>query len=321
MRQEIRIVVRNVAIVLAIVAVGLLWSSPGYAFLHWWECDGEPITWDSNPDRLRASDDSFPPGNAFRAALGNVVDRFNRNPSNFNFDLRYDERRVRVGGAQSEVWFTDDPDLHYGYAAMTYPVATCRELRTMDIVFNVNEVWTSGTDQAANEKYGGSAMSFQTVAMHELGHAMGLNHEGDEYNVMGRGREHVHANCSQARAYLGEDASDGAVHLYGANPAAGEDVGVVHWKWLSRVEFGDADFSDHTRTRIHPVSEPIIVWYEDDEPNYLLRNGQTIDVEFTFENNGGSRQAYVAVGFYLSSNDCITDWFDRRIGGFAADLV
>lgn len=308
-------------IVTGLVILGQIWPQNTFAF-HYRTCDGDSVVWDSNPDRFRISDVSFPSGSSFRTAIEDVVNDFNLNPSNFQIDLKYDERYVRVGGAQSEVWASRDHEAHLGHDAIIWVSWTCREIKTIDIVFNADSVWTSGTDKTVMERYGGSAISFRASLMHELGHAIGLLHEGDEYNSMGQAREHLHTNCSEARAYLGEDASDGAVFLYGANASSGEDVGVVHWKWNREVAFGGTgyDYSDHTRTRIHPVSEPIISWFEDEEPIYLIRNGQTIEVEFTFENNGNSRQRHVPIGFYLSTNACITDYYDQRIGGFVADL-
>jgi hypothetical protein len=302
------------------MAVGSFWPPTSYAY-HYITCNGHARVWESEPDRLRASEVTFPSENPFREALGDVVDLFNTNPGDFRFELSYDERYVREGGSQSEIWGSTDADLHRGYNAMTWVRSTCYGgIKTVDIVFNASTVWAPGTDKEQIQRYGGAAASFRATLMHELGHAMGLVHEGDEYNVMGQAREHLNVNCGAARAYLGEDASDGAYDIYGANASAGEDVGVVHWKWLEEVDFPPyGSYSEHTRTRIYPVSEPVIFWVEDEEPVYLLRNGQTVEVEFTYENNGASRQPYVPVGFYLSTNDCITT-SDTRVGGFAADL-
>lgn len=282
------------------------------------------MVWDSNPDKLRAGEISFPEGSDYRTALGRVVDSFNNNPSNYNIELTYDEARVSRMGTQSEIWFSSDFDAHWGYAAMTWIKDNCNHIYAVDIVFNVNEVWSPGIEQDDFDVYGGEKASFRAVLMHEMGHVLGLGHEGNEYNLMGYPREHMHTNCSRAYAYLGEDVADGAVSLYGADASAGEDVSVVHWKFLRTMEFvhdgRQLDFSDHTRTRILPVSSPIIFFGEGGELVYLIRNGDTIDVEFTFENNGANRQENVHVGFYLSDNDCITAWNDRRIGGITVDL-
>lgn len=321
MKYNKRRFVQKYAIILAVSALILFFLIQNGLSYVWWSCDGDRVTWDSHPDDLRASEVSFPEGSRFRSALGDVVDLLNASPSSFTLDLRYDERIVSRIGTQSEIWFSNDFDDHSGYAALTWLHFTCNRIYAADIVFNNNEVWSSGTYKNNFDAYGGSAGSFRAVLMHELGHTIGLLHEADEYNLMGRPREHVHTNCSLASAYLGEDAADGAVYLYGADASAEEDVGVVHWKWARSVDFGGLgyDFSDHTRTRIHPVSSPIISWYDEGEPTYLLQNGDTIDVEFTFENNGATRQRHVRVGYYLSDNGCITTW-DLRLGGFTADL-
>ena len=69
---------------------------------------------------------------------------------------------------------------------------------------------------------------FQTTAMHELGHSVGLGHEADEHNIMGRDWEHIHVNGDTARAYAGEDACDGR------GPGASgvvEDLQVTTWEY------------------------------------------------------------------------------------------
>lgn len=55
--------------------------------------------------------------------------------------------------------------------------------------------------------YGGSYRPYQTTVMHELGHAMGLEHEDDEYNVMGKDYTHIHAHGGFGTAYLGRRCS------------------------------------------------------------------------------------------------------------------
>lgn len=299
-------------------ATGFFWPTPANAF-EFWHCDGEPWTWRSDPDRLRASEVSFPEGSRYRTALGEVVERFNQNPSNFRFEVEYDERVVRMG-YQSEIWFSSDPEeLHGDLDAVTWVDFTCPSINRFDIVFNANVNWTSGTNKSTMTEYGGNAQSFRTALMHELGHAMGLNHEGDEYNIMGNPRTHLHANCGTVLAYLGEDASDGAVHLYGENPSAGEDVAVVHWKWEREVEWEYGAYSEHTRTGIYPPnSDRLNPWRitENGEPTYIVLNGLTLDFEVTFENNGRTTQPIVPVGIYLSRDDCIDPEDDRRLGEF-----
>ena len=302
-----------------LLIVGLLVPQSGFAY-RYWQCDGDKITWDSNPDKLRAAEVTFPSGDAYRTALGEVVSQFNLNPSRFDFDLEYDERYVRVGGSQSEVWGTNDADDHAGHDALTWLYMTCREIRVMDIVFNASSPFTSGTDKSIIDRYGGTAISFRAVLMHELGHALGLYHEGREYNLMGQGREHLHVNFGYADAYFGEDASDGAVFLYGTTDSTNEDVGVVHWKFDYEVAWDYGNYSEHTRTDLSSPEYYLTTWIEYGEPVSMVVAGYTLDVEFTLENNGKTRQRSVDVGYYLSTNEWITATSDRRLGGFVADL-
>ena len=51
----------------------------------------------------------------------------------------------------------------------------------------------------------------------------------------------------------------------------------------------------------------------DGQRSYVVPPGETVRVEFTFENNGESYQAGVAVGYYVSTNNFISTG-DRLIG-------
>ena len=66
--------------------------------------------------------------------------------------------------------------------------------------------------------------TFNSTALHELGHFYGLNHSRTEYSVMGIDRTHIHANGFLAQAYVGEDASHGAVFLYGESDEQRENL-------------------------------------------------------------------------------------------------
>ncbi len=291
-----------------------------------WECLGKKLKWDSNSVRIRASGVSFPSGSSYRTALGTVISRLNRNPSNFDFYVTYDESKVKRGNGENETWFSSDPGALKGAPAITWWWYDCVdywifggkdvELTEADVIFNVGVTWTSGIDKRAMWNYGGGARPFRTTAMHEFGHALGLAHEADEYNIMGQDWTHIHTNGDNARCYLGEDASDGTVYLYGTNSSAGEDLGVVHWRHTGH----SGEYSTHDRARIFNSSNlELPKYFVNDEPIYFVNNGQTIKVEFSYENNGVNRQNPVGIGFYLSTNDLITTW-DSRIGGFSADL-
>lgn len=283
-------------------------------------CLGEKVRWPSNSVTMRASPISFPAG-AWRNALNETIGRWNLNPSRFSFDLRI-ESGVRLGNGQNEIWFSSDP----AYSpAVAFTWVTCLDffffeivrIDEADVIFHNGVAYTPSTNKADLWPYSGPRRPFQTTATHELGHALGLGHVNTEYNVMGQDWTHIHANWNTARAYPGEDASDGAVHLYGTRSPRREDVGVVHWKHSG----ASGEYSTHNRTRLYSIFGTVLPSFIDaGEPRFHVNREQRIQTEFSYENNGASFQSGIRVGYYISTNSLITT-FDRRIGGATFQLA
>lgn len=286
-------------------------------------CLGEKLKWDSNSKTLRASSKSFPAG-TWRNTLSSAITRFNQNPSRFNYGMSIDGS-VRRGNGQSEIWGSTDNNVLKGAPAIAYTWKTCYwffgnhvKLKELDIIFDYGSPWQWASSENKNNllRYGGSLRPFRTTAIHELGHGLKLNHVNTEYNVMGFDFEHIHVNGSQARAYLGEDAADGAVFLYGTRSPARQDLGVVHWKYSST----SGEYSNHTKTQLFNTANAVLSNFNDGgESRYRVNPGQQVRAEFTYENNGASTQSNVRVGFYISTNDFIST-YDRRIGGTTLTL-
>lgn len=139
-------------------------------------------------------------------------------------------------------------------------------------------------------------------ATHEFGHALGLLHEEKGYNVMGEDYTHIHTNGNVSKSYLGEDASSGAVFIYGLYPNAYPDLSVAHWKYVGNIR----QYSDHDRTQIYDsAGNAITPSFVNREPVYPVQRGRTVGVELTYENNGGS-DLLARIGFYLSTNETIS---------------
>ena len=189
------------------------------------------------------------------------------------------------------------------------------KMKEVDIIFNFDAPWrwTANTNKEAlsNYRQSGGLRPLQTTLAHELGHGLKLNHVNYEYNIMGNDWEHIHVNDSNARAYMGEDAADGIVALYGSRSGNWEDVGVVHWKYAG----ASGEYSDHTKTKVYNSSGGNLPTFTvNGETGYRVSSGQTVRLELTYENNGKSYQGNVKVGYFVSTNDYISTW-DRRIGG------
>jgi hypothetical protein len=114
---------------------------------------------------------------------------------------------------------------------------------------------------------------------------------------MGDAYTHISVHDGTYRSYGGEDASHGAVAIYGLASGAGQDVGVAHWKWAGTRD----EYSVHSRCVVRGVSRSTV----DGEPVFRVVRGASYDVEFTLENNGRSTQR-PRVELYVSSNDRIT---------------
>jgi hypothetical protein len=295
--------------------IGLALSLPaGAAHSYYYlTCDGDKIDWQSNTKTLRAHTVSFEQ-DAMRDALETQVERFNFNPSKFRLDLSLNEGSVAFANEQNEIWFSFSQDLldeRPGATQMRYKCTNFKsEFVEMDVVlqgdFSLID-WSYTDDRASLSAYGGENRALRTTLMHELGHVMGLLHTIETYGVMGNSSRHNNTNGSRSRTYLGEDGSSGAVKLYGTASSSVEDVGVSHWKFKASGDDPFDDYSEHTRTRVYDSNGDLIEAKEgkDGENHYEVRKGQTIQVEFTYENNGQDEQT-VSAGYYLSGNNKIT---------------
>ena len=258
--------------------------------------------WSAKKATLRAAAVSFPAGNAYRTALSTVVSRWNQNPSNFRFTQVYGDTSVGLGNGQSEVWFSADAGLCS--PGVTYSWwNSSGQLTETDICFYNGVSYTTSMNKTSIWPYGGASRPFQTTAMHEYGHALGLGHEADEYNIMGSDWTHVSLSASTARSYSGEDANDGAVALYGgyANGVI-EDVGVVHMKRTG----ASGEYSSHGLTKMYNTSGVELPYTNfNGQRRYNVSKGQKVQVEFTYENNGETYKT-PSVGIYLSTNSTIS---------------
>ena len=317
----------------SIVGIVLFHASTAVASVHQ-HCNDQNVKWSSNSKTLRASSVSFPSGGTWWGGIEDAIDRFNENPSKFSYALAVDSGGVRIGNGSSELWFSSDEDVldcdddGTGCApAIAYTDVVCYEywwgdwetvtyVEEVDVAFNADRDWTVSTNTSRLMKYDGSERSIQATALHEIGHGARFKHEDDEYNIMGKDFEHLHVNSSTARAYLGEDVSDGLVHLYGTSSQNKEDLAVVHW----RYEGPDDGYSDHAKTEVSSsTGGTLSTTTVNGEKTYKVNAGDTVKVKFTYENNGANTQSAVQVGFYVSTNNLITTW-DTRLGGATMTL-
>jgi len=101
---------------------------------------------------------------------------------------------------------------------------------------------------------------------------------------MGRGWEHIHANAGEVRHYAGEDAGNGAVHLYGKTQTIHKnDLGVTQWKYWSAA----GEYSNHAICRIYKTDDSAVAREDfNGFKRYKVKAGHEYKVQFTYENNG-----------------------------------
>lgn len=283
---------------LAGLLLACAYTSQGFAYNFIDYCGTTPVRWSGSSKTMSAASASFPAGGDWYNALQIAMSRVN-DPINFTLGFVTGDTSVAIGNGESEVWFSSDP-AHS--PAVTYNYTTCTGgamITESDVVFYNGEPYTFNMATSGLYGYGGGSRPFQTTAVHELGHAINLHHVNTEYNIMGQDYYHLHANGGLGRSYLGEDAADGAIFLYGSNGR--QDLSLAHWKWIG----SSGQYSTHGHTKLYSSSGaelPSVLVAG--ESRFDVTGGQAIQVELTAENNGASSQS-VQIGFYLSTNNAI----------------
>jgi hypothetical protein len=302
-------------------AKGYGWTNSG--------CTGDPYTWDGKYINWRAGKNSFKSGSSRRTALVRACQRWNQAPGNFTYSEFpiWNDTNVSRDNKKTETWFSNT--LGKGSATCykeNYCIGNKEYIRKADIVYDNAVSWSYTTNQFSKEAtfiksytgnvYGGSRRPFVTTALHEMGHALGLNHENRRLNIMGSDMSHLHANDGKIRAYVGEDAGNGEVYLYGkTGNILKDDLSVSHWKFW-KAGGTDNEYSQHILTKMYYLNDNLVSgdWAEEIGVDglgvrlYRVKKGNSYKVQFTYENNGYNTMNDFKVGFYISTNDKITTW-------------
>ena len=314
----------------AILAILLTFHTTAASAYQFAMCQGAPLKLPTNNHTLYHNINSFPEG-GYQTAIENAVAKFNDHPSGFYYSSSSTISN-ELGNGFSEAWGSTDASVLKGSPAIAYMYSDCyyqadgtlvSQMKEGDIIFDYNNasndkwLWTYNETKSDNLSYAGKKRLIQATAIHEMGHAVGLNHEAYRYNVMGADYSHLSTNGPNALAYVGVDTGSGLRALYGEWELGHEDLGVAHWYRSG----ASGEYSSHSRTRIFSRSgKELTKSVIDGEPVYEVSRGNKVRVEFNFENLGKSAHVGVPVKFYISNDETITE-ADTEIGSAAVDFA
>lgn len=165
----------------ALTAAALLALSFGSAgAASWRTCEGGALKWNNHRADMYISTTSFPAGSSWDGALQNAMWHWNQvKGSGFNYYVGRDtDGSSSPDNGRNEIYLNASQT---GSAlAVTRTRFHCywlfgwqRGIDETDIAFNTSLAWNTGAVNYANL---GSPFHFETVALHELGHALGLLH-------------------------------------------------------------------------------------------------------------------------------------------------
>ncbi len=302
-----------------IIGLGALLSvssfqSQAYQLLK--DCNNTNEKWATSGFTFNANPTGFDGAFAkWRTSFATALTRFNDTPARLNVRVRLDnETNVAIGNGESEIWWGP------GTSAVAYNTTSpCGRIIEGDIVFH-NNIPNGGYGDNMSQKtdfrgYGLEKRTFETTALHEVGHTVGLAHENRYYNIMGTDYTHLHTTGENSlRSYMGEDAVNGLISLYGSDTR--QDLSVSAWRLVG----ASGQYSSHGRNRLlasngaelsaTKVESSCTRDYCEERHNVAL--GQQIQYEMTLENNGSHSQT-VQLGYYISTNASITNQ-DTLIG-------
>lgn len=281
-------------ITVAIAAIGALvtFATSGAQAYSWRTCDGDRLRWNRQWTNMYISTTSFPPSSTWDARLQNAMWHWNNAAgSRFAYYFGRDtDGSHRSGNGRNEVYL--DSGLAWTTLGVTRTRYHCywffgwhHGIDETDVGFNSDRTWNLGIFDYVDDL--GGVINFESVALHELGHALGLLHENRWMATMNASYPNS-GPLGTIREWdpLADD-RNGVRFLYPTNTNETDIAGSV----FRRTGSGTSDLVGST-----PSTVP----------------GSTVTIGFTFSNLSTERVTF-DIDFYLSTNDYIST-FDRLIG-------
>ena len=280
--------IRSGAVLALVIATS--WSGAAQAY-GWQTCDGNRIRYGNEWTNMYISTTSFPAGSTWDARLQNAMWHWNNvKGSTWDFYYGRDTDGSHDGSnGRNEIYL--DNGLNLPTLAVTRTRYHCYwafgwhyGLDETDIGFNNNIAWNLG-DLDYNQL--GNPPSFKLVSLHELGHALGLDHEDRWMATMNS----FYPNSGPVGRWkewdsLPDDRA-GVRFMYPDSTIEREVAGSA----FRRTGSGSSGLVTSTTS---------------------VSRGSYATVQFTFHNMSTSTETF-NIGFYLSTNDYISTG-DRLLG-------
>jgi hypothetical protein len=283
----------KLAVAAAILALAVVGPAGGSALAYsWTTCSGNAIVWNSGWTAMYISTTSFPAGSSWDTRLQNAMWHWNNvKGSDWTFYVGRDtDGTHNNSNGRNEVYL--ESGLGSSTLAVTYTRYHCYWLfgywygiDETDIGFNVSKSWNTGDYSYSTPT--GSPYCFEGVALHELGHALGLLHSDGAMATMNS----YYPNSGPFGYYKEWD------------PFADDRQGV---RYLYSDSTSEIDVAGSPLERSGSGTSNLV------ESSTWAYAGGTVSVEFTFSNLSTSTQSF-NIGFYLSTNDYISTW-DTLLG-------